>query len=146
METRKVSELEALNALSENARLMVIENGSAKSINIFGNVDLTDEQKKKILENIGAIRANETAKVGDAIVVKALDENGMPIEWEYISLSENENSDWNANEGESGYIQNRPFYTKKDGKVVPLDEKYLPKEAITALIDTYMDDALGGDY
>lgn len=40
-----------------------------------------------------------------------------------------------------------PTRIYQGGEVVhPLNEKYLPKEAIEAMIDAYMEDALGGEY
>lgn len=38
----------------------------------------------EVLDDIGAIPAPATAKVGQAIVVKAVDENGKPTEWETV--------------------------------------------------------------
>lgn len=61
----------------------------------------------EVLDDIGAIPAPATAKVGQAIVVKAVDENGKPTEWETVDGR----SDWSENdEAASGYIKNRPFY------------------------------------
>ena len=48
--------------------------------------DLTPEQQAQARANIGAVKAPETAEVGQSIVVKSVDENGKPTEWEAVDL------------------------------------------------------------
>lgn len=43
---------------------------------------LTPEQQAQTRENIGAVAVPETAEVGQTIVVKEVDENGKPAQWE----------------------------------------------------------------
>lgn len=53
-----------------------------------------------------------TAQVGQTIVVKSVDENGKPTEWECADMaSGGTQPDWNQNdETASDYVNNRPFY------------------------------------
>lgn len=53
--------------------------------------------------------------------------------------------DWNANEGEVGYIKNKPFYVDEDGNIIKLDNKYIDADWLaqsetepigTPLVDT----------
>ena len=70
-----------------------------------GNVLL--KTPSEVLDDIGAIHTPTTAEVGQAIMVKAVDENGKPTEWEAVDGR----SDWSENdETASGYVKNRPFY------------------------------------
>ena len=60
------------------------------------------------------IIAPTTAAVGQTIVVKAVDENGKPTEWETVDFQEQVQSDWEQNDDSSkDYIKNRPFYINK---------------------------------
>ena len=47
---------------------------------------LTQEQQAQVRTNIGAVGAPATAVVGQVIAVKSVDENGVPVEWETVSL------------------------------------------------------------
>lgn len=63
--------------------------------------------------DIGAIPVPTTASVGQTIVVKAVDENGKPTEWEPVTLPEQVQADWNQNDSSAvDYVKNRPFYLK----------------------------------
>lgn len=73
----------------------------------------------EVLADIGAIPVPQTASVGQAIVVKAVDENGKPAEWEAVDGR----SDWSENaEAASGYVKNRPFYTGAPVETVLVEE------------------------
>ena len=61
--------------------------------------------------DIGAIPVPTTAEVGQAIVVKAVDENGKPTEWEPMTLPEQVQADWNQNDSAAAdYVKNRTHY------------------------------------
>lgn len=63
--------------------------------------------------DIGAIPVPTTAEVGQTIVVKAVDENGKPTEWEPVTLPKQVQSDWNQNNISAvDYVKNRPFYSE----------------------------------
>jgi hypothetical protein len=53
---------------------------------------------------------NVTAEVGQTVIVKAVDENGKPTEWEAVDFPEAATPDWNAAEGQSGHVLNRTHY------------------------------------
>ena len=60
-----------------------------------------------------------TAKVGQTIAVKSVDENGKPTAWEAVDLQ----SDWNAGEDEAGHVLNRTHYKDlKTGDLFPTQE------------------------
>ena len=60
-----------------------------------------------------------TAAVGQTIVVKSVDENGKPTEWEAVDFQ----SDWNADEDEAGHILNRTHYKDlQTGDLFPTQE------------------------
>ena len=44
-----------------------------------------------------------------------------------INEAANEQPDWNASEGEPGYIANRTHWTDDNGTVHKLDEKFIPE-------------------
>ncbi len=61
--------------------------------------------------DIGAIPIPPTAEVGQTIVVKAVDENGKPTEWEPVALPEQVQADWNQNDSSAAdYVKNRTHY------------------------------------
>ena len=69
--------------------------------------------------DIGAIPVPTTAEVGQTIVVKAVDENGKPTEWEPVTLPKQVQSDWNQNNSSAvDYVKNRPFYEIHSEKTV----------------------------
>lgn len=47
---------------------------------------LTKEQKQQARKNIGAMGAPATAAAGQLVAVKEVDENGVPVEWETVSV------------------------------------------------------------
>ena len=49
---------------------------------------LTEEQRENARNNIGAIPTPASAAVGQTIIVKAVDENGKPTEWEAADVGE----------------------------------------------------------
>lgn len=61
--------------------------------------------------DIGAIPVPTTASVGQTVVVKAVDENGKPTEWEPVTLPEQVQADWNQNDSSAAdYVKNRTHY------------------------------------
>ena len=57
------------------------------------------------------IRRPNTASVGQTIVVKAVDGNGKPTEWEAMNIPEQVQPDWNEPDSASHtYIKNKPCY------------------------------------
>lgn len=61
--------------------------------------------------DIGAIPVPTTAEVGQTVVVKAVDENGKPTEWEPVTLPEQVQADWNQNDSSAAdYVKNRTHY------------------------------------
>ena len=73
--------------------------------------------------DIGAIPVPTTAEVGQTVVVKAVDENGKPTEWEPADFPEQTQSDWNQNDTTAaGYVKNRPFYTGDPVEMVLVEE------------------------
>lgn len=66
------------------------------------------------------IPAPTGATVGQTIVVKAVDENGKPTEWEAVDMPEQANADWEKNdETAADYVKNR---THHDRTEVPILE------------------------
>ena len=68
---------------------------------------------RSMIDNAGeCIPVPATAKVGQTVVVKAIDENGKPTAWEAVDIPSGVQSDWNQNDGtQHDYVKNRPFYT-----------------------------------
>lgn len=63
-----------------------------------------------------------TAKVGQTIVVKAVDENGKPTEWECVDMSSGGVTSWND-------LEDRPFYEEAgEVEIFPPTELTLPDE------------------
>lgn len=61
--------------------------------------------------DIGAIPVPITAEVGQTVVVKTIDENGKPTEWEPVTLPEQVQADWNQNDSTAvDYVKNRTHY------------------------------------
>lgn len=61
--------------------------------------------------DIGAIPVPATAEVGQTVVVKAVDGNGKPTEWEPVTLPEQVQADWNQNDSTAAdYVKNRTHY------------------------------------
>lgn len=57
-------------------------------------------------------------------------------------------SDWNASEGEAGYVQNRTHYEDADGTVHKLDKKFLPDDvggkSVGVFVESYSTGSLIG--
>ena len=61
--------------------------------------------------DIGAIPVPTTAEVGQTVVVKTVDENGKPTEWEPVTLPKQVQADWNQNDSTAAdYVKNRTHY------------------------------------
>lgn len=75
-----------------------------------------------------AIPTPETASVGQTIVVKAIDENGKPTEWEAADMPEVVQPDYNQNDKNApDYIKNRPFYEH-----ITNENNLMPEKSIEA--------------
>lgn len=104
-------------------------------------------------EALEVIPAPKTAAVGQTIVVKAVDANGKPTEWEATDFPEGgggvvAQSDWNASEGEPGHVLNRPFYSEIGigtilGETSPV---YSEDEGMFALTDAVQPMTVGKEY
>lgn len=71
----------------------------------------SQDEGVKLLKEGEAIPIPQTASVGQAIVVKAVDENGKPTEWEPVTLPEQVQVDWNQNDNAAAdYVKNRTHY------------------------------------
>lgn len=81
--------------------------------------------EKYLPENLGGGIDVQGATPGQTIIVKAVDSEGKPTEWEAVDFPEGGSgggaqADWNAKEGEPGHILNRPFYsTETIMEIVP---------------------------
>ena len=63
--------------------------------------------------DIGAIPVPTTAEVGQTVVVKAVDENGKPTEWEPATLPEQVQADWmQSDDSYANYVKNRTHYSR----------------------------------
>lgn len=71
MEFKKLSAVEAVEAVSDAANVLIEENGVIK---------------RAPKGEVGGIKVASTAEVGQTIVVKAVDADGMPTEWECADL------------------------------------------------------------
>lgn len=95
-EFKKLSAVEAVETPADTAHVLIEEDGVIKRI-----------PKSKV----GGVKVASTAKVGQTLAVKAIDENGMPIEWECADAGTQ--SDWNEfDETSMAYVKNKPFYKK----------------------------------
>lgn len=72
-EFKKLSAVEAVEAISDTANILIEENGIIK-------------RAPKTAVG-GGIKVASTAEVGQTIVVKAVDDNGNPTEWECVDMS-----------------------------------------------------------
>ena len=64
----------------------------------------------------GAIRAPETAEVGQTIVVKAVDENGRPVEWEAVGFPKCEQVQVDLNQNDEtapDYVKGRTHWVEE---------------------------------
>lgn len=90
--------------------------------------DLTTEEKTNLVVAINEVARTggvdvSGAQVGQAIVVKAVDENGKPTEWEAADIPSGAQPDWNQNDDtQQDYVKNRPFYTGYPVETVLVEE------------------------
>lgn len=80
-EFKKLSAVEVVAEPTESANVLIEENGVIK---------------KAPKTAVGGIKVASTAEVGQTIVVKAVDENGNPTEWECADMSGSSNNDYDA--------------------------------------------------
>ena len=85
---KKLSDVEVVETPNEAAHVLIEENGVIK---------------KAPKDEVGGIRVQSEAEVGQTLVVKAVDENGKPVEWETIDLPEGFSGSWND-------LEDKPFY------------------------------------
>lgn len=71
MEFKKLSAVEVVETVSDVAHVLIEENGVIKRVP---------------KDEVGGIKVASAAEVGQAIVVKAVDENGKPTEWECADM------------------------------------------------------------
>jgi hypothetical protein len=74
-EFKKLSAVEAVEAASDTANVLIEEDGAIKRVP---------------KGEVGGVKVASAAKVGQTIVVKAVDDAGMPTEWECADIQ----SDW----------------------------------------------------
>lgn len=72
MEFKKLSAVEAVEAVGDAAHVLIEENGVIK---------------RAPKDEVGGIKIAAPAEVGQTIVVKAVDEAGVPTEWEAVEMS-----------------------------------------------------------
>ena len=71
----------------------------------------SQDEGVKLLKAGEAIPIPQTASAGQTIVVKSVDENGKPTEWEPATLPEQVQADWNQNDSSAvDYVKNRTHY------------------------------------
>lgn len=70
---KKLSDVDVVETPNESAHVLIEENGVIK---------------KAPKDEVGGIRVKSEAEVGQILVVKAVDENGKPTEWETKFLSD----------------------------------------------------------
>lgn len=75
----------------------------------------SQDEGVKLLKAGEAIPIPQTASVGQTVVVKAVDENGKPTEWEPVTLPEQVQADWNQNDSSAAdYVKNRTHYEESE--------------------------------
>ena len=86
------------------------KNGQAADAKAVGDriQSLSEEISDRVI-------APTTAAVSQTIVVKAVNENSKPTEWETVDFPEQVQSDWEQNDDScADFVKNRPFYEKID--------------------------------
>lgn len=68
---------------------------------------------------------NVTAKPGQVIAVEEVDEDGKPTKLKAVDLDKMVEPDFNANEGEPGFIKGRTHYVDKNGVVHKIPNKFI---------------------
>ncbi len=77
----------------------------------------------KALSSVIPILGVSGATVGQTVKIKAVDENGIPTEWEAADMPEQVQGDWNQNDDtQPDYVKNRPFYTGEPVETVLVEE------------------------
>lgn len=90
--------------------------------------------KKFLPDDVGGVNLTGAAP-GQTILVKSVDEKGKPTAWE--AADPVTGADWNADEGEPGHVQNRPFYTEYGEEAVILPETTItPDDDMFVMEDT----------
>lgn len=87
----------------------------------------TDEAPEES-ETEGGTQIDVVAKAGQLLSVAEVDADGKPTKWQAVDLPKAETPDWNANEGENGYIEGRTHYVDAKGIVHKLDNKFIDAE------------------
>ena len=96
-----------IKSTSETTSTNLGANFYLKSIKLF-TIDLKLLDEQYLPSTVPVI---QTAEVGQTVVVKAVDENGKPTEWEAAELPAHEQADWNQNdETQPDYVKNRTHY------------------------------------
>lgn len=90
--------------------------------------------KKFLPEDVGGVNVSGAAP-GQMILVKSVDPNGKPTDWEAVDPITG--ADWDAEEGANGHILNRPFYsTFEQAQILPACQPvFMEDEQIFALLD-----------
>lgn len=92
-EFKKLSDVAAVETPADTANVLIEEGGVIKKV---------------AKDEVGGVKV-DTAKVGQTIVVKSVDENGKPTEWE--CADKGGQVDWNQNDPTAlDYVKNKPFY------------------------------------
>lgn len=81
-----------------------------------------------------------TAKVGQVIAVKSVDEDGKPVEFKAVDLPTHDQPDWNAAEGKAGHVLNRTHYVDEKGVIHKLPNKFIDADWMATSEEG------GGDY
>ena len=83
-EFKRLGDVEIAEAISESANVLIEEEGNIKRVSknnvVPNNVALKSDIPDAVINPSSAV-------VGQTIVVKAVDENGKPIEWECADMS-----------------------------------------------------------
>lgn len=86
-----------------------------------------------------------SGSIGRCLVVKAVDENGKPSEWEAVDLPKASVPDWTVNdESAEGYVKGRTHYY-----IPPVLTTIIPEQEVTSDSNkqiSYPEDAVSGEY
>lgn len=81
MEFKKLSAVEAVETVGDAAHVLIEEDGVIK---------------RAPKDEVGSIKVASAAEVGQTIVVKAVDGNGVPTEWECVDMGGSCNAGYDA--------------------------------------------------
>ena len=88
---KSIADVDVVNTLTDKASVLIEENGAIKKVP---------------KDEVGGGVKVASAEVGQTIVVKSVDENGKPVEWECVDAQ----PDWNQNDpAAADYVKNKPF-------------------------------------